>query len=350
MRPPACRAPPGPAPRRARRRAATPRIEAWKQRLLDTTLRNRLINFKDTKQASSCCARSSAPSRTRSLRATSSRPCARARRCSAATIRAASACSTRASGDVLDQFLRERLAHGELHATQPDRRHSDRLTTIYRAARDALEETGTNTLCLALGMIHWYEAETSEQARRAPILLLPVDPCAARARPFAPEATGEDARLNVTLFEKLRHGHGDHAVDELAELPLDEAGVDVPAVLRRVREAIVNLPRWEVKDELHLGLFSFAKFAMWADLEHNLDALLASPVDRAPDRRQGRSVPERGRVPRAARDLDARPPAELVCPLDADASQLAAVAAATGARRSCSRARPAPASRRRSRT
>jgi len=65
-----------------------------------------------------------------------------------------------------------------------------------------------------------------------------------------------EARLNVTLFEKLRIDTG-ITLPELAVLPLDQAGADVPKVLNTVHQAIMNRARWEVKEELHLGLFSF---------------------------------------------------------------------------------------------
>ena len=40
----------------------------------------------------------------------------------------------------------------------------------------------------------------------------------------------------------------------------------------------MNRPRWEVRDEVHLGLFSFAKFQLGADLDQNIDLLLQRPV------------------------------------------------------------------------
>ena len=51
-----------------------------------------------------------------------------------------------------------------------------RLLTTYYTARTAIEEQGVNTLYLALGMLQWYESESSEIPRYAPLILIPVEP------------------------------------------------------------------------------------------------------------------------------------------------------------------------------
>ncbi|MEX5669371.1 DUF4011 domain-containing protein, partial [Pseudomonas neuropathica] len=48
------------------------------------------------------------------------------------------------------------------------------LLRIHSEARAFIEEQGVNTLFLALGFLHWYEADNSETLRKAPLMLLPV--------------------------------------------------------------------------------------------------------------------------------------------------------------------------------
>ena len=50
-----------------------------------------------------------------------------------------------------------------------------KLLAIYRDAREIEEEQGVNVLFLALGFLLWYESESSEVKRYAPLVLLPVD-------------------------------------------------------------------------------------------------------------------------------------------------------------------------------
>lgn len=44
-----------------------------------------------------------------------------------------------------------------------------RLVATYRLARTALEEQGVNILFVVLGMLNWYESESSEEPRAAPL-------------------------------------------------------------------------------------------------------------------------------------------------------------------------------------
>ena len=49
-----------------------------------------------------------------------------------------------------------------------------RLLNTYYVARSSIEEQGVNTLYLALGMLQWYEDESSDTERRAPLILIPT--------------------------------------------------------------------------------------------------------------------------------------------------------------------------------
>lgn len=305
-----------------------PRIEAWKQRLLDTSLRNRLLNFKDTKQSLDLVCADLGAIEDALASGDELKVLGRPPILGGDDPRSKRLLEARTADDAVKTFLSDRQKRGEIYSDHTSEATTSKLTTIFRAAREALEETGSNTLCLTFGMLEWYESDTSEKPRRAPILIVPVQlNRSARSGGFTLQATGEDTRLNVTLFEKLRIDTG-ITVPELAELPMDQAGVDVPAVLQSVRAAIINLKRWEVKDELHLGLFSFAKFQMWADLEQNIDALLDNAVIKHMLNGKGDPYPNQGAFTEP-HELDAKlAPKDLICPLDADASQLAAVAAA----------------------
>src|SRR5205814_10439779 len=101
------------------------------------------------------------------------------------------------------------LAPGELPARYTDRRLQtpypaeelrNRLLNTYYAARTFVEEQGVNILFLALGQLEWYEADASQEPRRAPLLLVPVELQRQEARDrFQLAYSGEDIGHNLSL-------------------------------------------------------------------------------------------------------------------------------------------------------
>lgn len=227
--------------------------------------------------------------------------------------------------DPLHAALAASLGNRRLHAPVSDTELDKRLLELSRAARLSLEETGANTLSLVLGFLAWREHD-DDTVRRAPILLLPLHIEREGRAGFRIRQADEDPRLNVTLLEKLRAEHGLEL--PITELPEDETGVDVHGVLDAVREAIAEQDGWEVVEEAWLGLFSFTKFMMWRDLEDRSAVLLDHDVVRHLVQRPDDAFQADGGFPDPDRLDDERHPREVLCPLDADSSQLAAVLAA----------------------
>ena len=142
-----------------------------------------------------------------------------------------------------------------------------RLLTTYYTARTAIEEQGVNTLYLALGMLEWYESESSDTARRAPLILIPVeiDRTSVRAS-FRIRYTGEDIGTNLSLQEKLKAELGIQFPD-LPEAD-DPEQSNIQSYYQAVGDAIDGGKRWSVDaSAIALGFFSFAKFLMYRDLD-----------------------------------------------------------------------------------
>ena len=229
--------------------------------------------------------------------------------------------------DARTAHLAAELAAGRLLARLDAGALERRLIDVYRAARTAFEEGGVNTLYIAFGLLRWFESEGSDTERLAPILLWPVG--LVRGTPWRILKTDEDPILNVTLVELLRRDYG-LEMPSLERLPLDDAGTDVEAILTAVRKAVLPMRRWRVTDDAHLGLFSFSKFVMWQDLRAATHELLRNPVVRSLVLQQPM---EEGAPFVRAEEVDAAvPPEALPLPLDADSSQVAAVAAAAHGR------------------
>ena len=139
-------------------------------------------------------------------------------------------------------------------------------------------------------------------------------------------------RINSTLLEFLKRDF-DLRIPELeGELPRDQSGIDVPLIFEIMRRKVRDIAGFEVVEELALSTFSFAKYLMWKDL-----------VDRSDQLRQNRLVKHlidgsvetygddrRHHAPMAPEEIDRRRlPRDLLTPLPADSSQLAAVLAAS---------------------
>jgi very-short-patch-repair endonuclease len=135
----------------------------------------------------------------------------------------------------------------------------------------------------------------------------------------------------VTLLELLKQDHG-LMIPGLDPLPEDESGLDVPQILRAVRQAVRDIDRWDVLDEARIGLFSFRKFLMWRDLTERADDLLKNPVVEHLVNRPDQPFDPDGAFPRPERLDEERTPTDTYCPLPADSSQLAAVFAAAEGR------------------
>ena len=158
----------------------------------------------------------------------------------------------------------ERHTDNKLETALPRAALNLRLRATFRQARLAIEEQGVNILYLALGMLRWYESESSAAERRAPLILIPVrlDRSSVRES-FKLRWTGDDIEANLSLEVKLKQDFG----VRLPEMPAEE-DLDVEDYLSRVEKAVARRERWAVEhDEVHLNFFSFSKLLIYKDLD-----------------------------------------------------------------------------------
>lgn len=134
-------------------------------------------------------------------------------------------------------------------------------------AQGYVDEQGVNILFLAFGFLHWFETPQSTEARKAPLLLVPVKLSRSGANEsFKLSYSGEDIFLNLSLDAKLR-------TDFAIKLPLLDLEAELDAgvlqdYFKQVQKAVATQSRWAVAtDELVLGFFSFGKFLMFKDLD-----------------------------------------------------------------------------------
>jgi DNA polymerase III delta prime subunit len=164
----------------------------------------------------------------------------------------------------LEGILAARHTDLKLQTNLTSSQLQSRLLATYYAARTFVEEQGVNILFVALGMLKWYEADSSQNSLRAPLLLIPVELERSNARErFHIKYTGEDIGDNLSLAAKLKMEFG----ITLPSLPELE-DLDIASYFNSIAEAVRSQPRWSVESEsVVLGFFSFGKFLMYRDLD-----------------------------------------------------------------------------------
>ncbi|HEY0989151.1 MAG TPA: DUF4011 domain-containing protein, partial [Kofleriaceae bacterium] len=127
-----------------------------------------------------------------------------------------------------------------------------------------------------------------------------------------------------------QRSEGSAPVGGVTAEPGPGAELDVAGLLDAAEAIAASRPGWRLERSAQLGIFSLARIAMWSDLDARGDELLQSPIVAHLARGAGVAFGQPSHA--AAVAVGASPgsvdAADVLAPLDADASQLAAVAAA----------------------
>ena len=311
------------------------RIKRWQSKLLDLTLRNRLLNFKDGKQTIpfQCpdvpelenLLAGGKNMRVISLDHSLEEENRLGNYESAQDLR-------ETDPDKYKEFPRQYLKEKKICVPQLTKEEMiARLTTLFRKAKSDVAEGGTNTLFLAAGFLYWKQKPTDSRTIRSPLLLLPVELTRQRATEiFHLQHHDDDVRINLTLLELLRQDFDIQVPALEGELPTDHKGLDVEQIFRLMSDAISAAPTMKMIEELALSTFSFAKYLMWKDLVDRTDSLRQNRfvkhlIDTPGERYRSTNT---NNMPKPS-EMDKRyRPGDLVTPLPADSSQLAAIASA----------------------
>lgn len=292
------------------------RIDSWKEQLLDLTRRNKLVNFKETK--------------TKSLPLTS--------------------CSPTEVANVLtgdgELYIRENPeetdgAEGSGEAGPNEAVSTrDRDTTensLYRIGlnqKQFLRERGVDTLYLALGTLQWYSVEYSDTLLTSPLFLAPVELEDRTVRDgerhnYVVSSPEDDLIINPSLRKLLASEHG-------IELPGDEQlSLDtIDSAFEAVDRATRGFSRWSIVPDLVLGIFDFAKFSIYTDIEEHRQQIKNHPLIRALNDDPSALQATEGDIDSpTAEELDeVVSPTETYQVLDADSSQQEAIEAAKSGR------------------
>ncbi|GAA0962131.1 DUF4011 domain-containing protein [Frigoribacterium faeni] len=308
-----------------------PRVQRWKNSLLDLSLRNRLINFADRARFPLHVAEEGLAEfedylnggKAFELLPSDALPAVEVQR----GVRWGRDLS---SDDRADLFHTKH----QLYTDASTEAYPRLLRALAYKAKTVLDETGANNLYISIGSLVW---KVKDKTVRSPLILVPVT-LRAKGKSGGYQVVLDDAGAstpNYCLLEKLRAEHG-LRIPALADPAGDASGIDIQRVLTETRLAILESGiEANVEPTVDVAILQFAKFRLWKDLDDNWEALagndlvrhlIESPtepfVDASTAAAQGVSEPART-------DLDAL---LATLPVSADSSQAAAVAAATAGR------------------
>jgi very-short-patch-repair endonuclease len=305
------------------------RIGTWSRKLLDLTKRNSLLNFSDRAVSIKLFCPDIAAMEDVLAGGEKFRFLSAEESPINDSARDAENFRLQTGSDLHSQYALDQLQNNILIANQNKNRLERNAIELFRKAKNDLEEGGSNTLFLALGMLKWKENPEDDRSYRAPLIMIPVvlDRKSAKSPIVLHQLQDEEPIFNLTLLEFM---HAEHDID-LSEfkdgLPTDESGVDVPYVWQRVREAISEHRGFEVIEDLVLASFSFAKYLMWKDLRDRIDDLKENPFVKHLVDNPRETYPQDSHFIERNQVDDKIDPAGVFSPLNCDSSQLVAVEA-----------------------
>jgi superfamily I DNA and/or RNA helicase len=280
----------------------TAKINSWKNKLLDLSLNNTLLNVDVSKEIY--------PTIYGSLDLLENALASQHKFCIFPKPPELSEAVTEAGFD--NKQLYSSLSKEDLNKT---------LSRLFRSSKLSIEENGVNTLYIALGLLKWLEPRESKPCF-APVLLLPVEISRKTTAKYEIQACLEDLVPNLTLLERLRQSDTGIVTEALDLLLADKGEINIKLVLQKLREAISDKDGWTVEEQAILGIFLFNKFILWNDIDKNADKMLEnkfvlSLVTGKPEW-EVKAMAD-------ALDLNNLNPEEILLPVAADSSQLEAI-------------------------
>jgi very-short-patch-repair endonuclease len=209
-----------------------------------------------------------------------------------------------------------------------DRQLDARLIRLSRNAKEAETDHGVTTLFAAFGFLRWFDQPEATEEVLSPLLLVPVRlERESVEAPFTLRASEEDVLANHCLAE-LMANEFKIKLPSSTEVPLDADNAGCfAAYVQAVQERIRPFPRWSVVETAAIGVFNFQKLAMWEDLGRNAGRIQLHPLCRLIAGDAAAHRPPPANLP-AANDLDRLVPIEASTHiLDADSSQHEAIEA-----------------------
>lgn len=173
-----------------------------------------------------------------------------------------------APAQIEERLTTELVANRRILTTLAPDDFAPRLRRMMTTSRSVAEETGSNGLYLALGMVAWVP-QGHETEHYAPLILVPVSlKPSDRNRRFSLEIDPTGVITpNFSLAERLKQEF-DLDLPKLIEPETDGAGVDIDGLIAYMRQRFMEagLRDFRVDAACSLGFFDFSTYRLWRDL------------------------------------------------------------------------------------
>ncbi|MBE7088419.1 MAG: DUF4011 domain-containing protein [Clostridiales bacterium] len=214
----------------------------------------------------------------------------------------------------LAELISIELTSGNMRVYSSEATLNENAQALIRKAKISEEEVGAKSLYLAFGFLKW-KNQGEKDEKYAPLVMLPVTLKRSKTAGITLEKA-EDYQVNTTLLEFLKQEFG---IDVRG---LEGKVLSVPEILAVFRAQTANLKGWEVYSDVYLSQFTFARYAMWADVKNNIEEYKKNPI--IASLLSNTNKLENNAL--SAESEDEANPISVLTPLPCDSSQYAAVA------------------------
>lgn len=149
---------------------------------------------------------------------------------------------------------------------------SKKVIDLNRQIKQDEENRGVNTLYLAIGFLQYYNSSSSSKASLAPLILVKLQKISGKGT-YSISYTGDEIRKNEALEKKLQQFN--------IVLPDFNNNENIEGYFKKINEAVREQKGWKVKRYVTIGRFIFSRLTMYADLDlkknwKNIKALISA--------------------------------------------------------------------------
>ncbi|WP_196599317.1 DUF4011 domain-containing protein [Pectinatus frisingensis] len=284
------------------------RIEKWKTKLLDMGMRNRLLNYRETKRSSLKIDVPEFDALYQKLLNMDNDECF----------------TFRCIKNIQEADLSEQNEDNELFYTPGDiesnrtvKEELKTLRVLRNRAKSTIEEQGINTLYMTFGMLHWGE-DIFKDTHLAPLVLVPVHlVIESMTSPFQLFLHDDEIVFNPIIRHKIQNDYGINFPE------FDDSNETIESYMQAIEKTISGT-KWTVERRVTISLLSFMKINMYNDLNKHIDIIEENPIVRGLCGDKSSNVQLPPNFSNIKHD-DIHKPIDIYQVIDADSSQMDAI-------------------------
>ncbi|QNM93489.1 DUF4011 domain-containing protein [Mycoplasma sp. Pen4] len=185
------------------------------------------------------------------------------------------------SYDLKEYKAKNKIDHNTIFTSKiPQKDFAKLIDKFSKSNRLSLEDTGVNILNISFGILEWKDRENNEI--NSPIFLLPVHFEDDRYDHTLLHVDFNNIEINQSLFYKLKNEWNIDATSYATELlndvkNLDNLKIALDVLLKHLTKINKTKLELNIKNNWYLGIFTFSRISMYNDLIKNKNKLTKSP-------------------------------------------------------------------------